>query len=214
MLLSLKVSRMEKSVEVITPWQKVKWWFNFLTAIIMNSVIVVLIIVGILLAFYLVDLKINDIKGVTKPPLYGAYIIVSTSMEPVIHVQDAIVIHRDNELKIGDVCTYLSKDPRWYGIKITHRIIAMDVDDEGKKVYIFKGDANNVQDTLPVYEDQIFGKVIMRIPKIGFVQYFLSRTYGWVIAIVVPCVGLITFDVIKIIKTSKLKRRVRRGAKK
>ena len=165
------------------------------------------------MALYLVDLKINDAKGVTKPPLYGAYVIVSPSMEPVIHVQDAIVIHREEEIKIGDVCTYLSKDPRWYGIKITHRIIGTDVDENGKKVYIFKGDANNVQDALPVYENQIFGKVIMRIPKIGFLQYFLSQAYGWIIAIVVPCVGLITFDAIKIVKTSNIKKRIKRGAK-
>ena len=204
---------MKKELVIETPWQKVKWWFNFITSILMNSVIVILIIIGIMLAFYLVDLMINDSKGVTKPPLYGAYVIVSTSMEPVIHVQDAIVIHRDDEIKIGDVCTYLSKDPRWYGIKITHRIIGTDVDDEGRKVYIFKGDANNVQDTLPVYEDQIFGKVIMRIPKIGFLQHFLSQAYGWVIAIVVPCVGLITFDIIKIVKTTKMKRRIKRGVK-
>ena len=201
----------KENKEVTTTWQKIKWWFNFLTTILMNSVIVILIMVGIMLGFYLIDLMINDSKGITKPPLYGAYVIVSPSMEPVIHVQDAIVIHRDDELKIGDVCTYLSKDPRWYGIKITHRIIAQDVDADGKKVYIFKGDANNVQDALPVYEDQIFGKVIMRIPKIGFIQYFLSQAYGWVIAIVVPCIGLITFDVIKIVKTSRQRRRIKRG---
>ena len=195
-------------------WKKIKWWFNFLTSILMNSVIVVLILVGILVALYYVDNTfMKRTKDGWRARLYGAYVIVSTSMEPIIHVKDAIVIRRVDEPKIGDVCTYLSKDPRWPGIMITHRIIGIDVDDDGKKVYIFKGDANNVADTMPVSYNQIYGKVVMKIPKIGFVQSFLAQSYGWIICIVVPCVGLITFDAIKLVLTIRQKRRLKRGAK-
>ncbi len=202
-----------KSTQVNTTLDKVKWWFNFISSILMNSVIVVLILVGILFAAYYIDVTKNSHTGNWKPPLYGAYVIVSTSMEPIIHVQDAIVIKRVDEPKIGDVCTYLSKDPRWLGIKITHRIIGIDVDENGNRVYIFKGDANNVADQMPVELSQIYGKVIMKIPKIGYIQYFLSQAYGWIIAIVIPCVGIITFDVIKLVKTMQQKRRLKRGVR-
>lgn len=190
-------------------WQSIKWWANFVTTIIMNSIIVILILIGVLFIAYYIDVRKNASTGNWKPPLYGAYVIVSTSMEPVIHVQDAILIKREEELEIGDVCTYLSKDPRWFGIYITHRIIGTDVNEDGEKVYIFKGDANETPDSMPVSGDQIYGKVIMRIPKIGYIQYFLSNAYGWIIAIVVPCVGIITFDIIKLIKTSKLSKKIK-----
>ena len=114
--------------------------------------------------------------------------------------------------KIGDVYTYLSKDPRYFGIMITHRIIGTDIDENGNKVYVFKGDANYSADQMAVSVNQIYGKVVMRIPKIGYIQYFLSSAYGWIIAIVVPCVGIITFDIIKLITNSKSKRR-RRGVR-
>ena len=49
----------------------------------------------------------------------------------------------------------------------------------------------------------------MKIPKIGYIQYFLSQAYGWIIAIVVPCVGIITFDIMKLIRNTTVKKRKR-----
>lgn len=188
-------------------FEVIKWWFNFITTIIMNSIIVILVIIGIIFIAYYVDVMKNTRTGNWQPPLYQAYVIISQSMEPTIHVQDAIVTKRANDLKVGDVCTYLSKNPSYFGIMITHRIIDVKTNDKGEKVYIFKGDNNNTADQMPVEKDQIYGRVIMKIPKIGYVQYFLSNAYGWIIAIVVPCVGIITFDIIKLVKSSRRKRK-------
>ena len=203
--------------EDMSVFQKVKWWANFITTIIMNSIIVILILVGILFLAYYIDVTKNSKNGNWQPPLFGAYVIISRSMEPVIHVQDAIVIKRVDDYQIGDVCTYLSKDPRYFGIMITHRIIGTDIDENGNKTYIFKGDANYSADQTAVYENQIYGKVIMRIPKIGYIQYFLSSAYGWIIAIVIPCIGIITFDIIKLVRNFKVgkkrKKRCLRGEK-
>lgn len=197
--------------EEMTLFQKIKWWLNFVTSIIMNSIIVILVLIGVIFLVYYVDVTKNAKTGNWKPPLYGAYVIISQSMEPTIHVQDAIVIKREDEYKIGDVCTYLSKDPRYYGIMITHRIIGTNINEKGEKVYILKGDANYSADQLAVSNSQIYGKVVMRVPKIGYLQYFLSTAYGWIIAIVVPCVGIITYDIIKLVKNSNSSKRKKRG---
>lgn len=203
---------MDNSLEGKTLFQKIKWWANFITTIIMNSIIVILVLIGILFLAYYIDVTKNSKTGNWKPPLYGAYVIISPSMTPIIKVQDAIVIKRVEEYKIGDVCTYLSKDPRYFGIMITHRIVGTDINEKGEKVYIFKGDANYSADQMSVSKDQIYGKVIMKVPKIGYIQYFLSSAYGWIIAIVIPCVGIITFDIIKLVNNSKLmKKRKKRG---
>ena len=184
-----KMDRNQENVEK-TLWQKFKWWFNFISTIIMNSIIVILVLIGIIFLAYYIDVTKNVNSGTWKPPLYSAYVIVSGSMEPSIHVQDAIYL----------------------GIMVTHRIIGTDVNERGEKVYVFKGDANYSADQLAVEYDQIYGKVIMRIPKLGYIQYFLSSAYGWIIAIVVPCVGIITYDIMKLIMTSKLIKK-RRGIK-
>jgi len=201
---------MTKELKGMKTFEKVKWWLNFITTIIMNSIIVILVLIGIIFLLYYIDVVKNSKTGNWQPPLYQAYVIISQSMEPTIHVQDAIVTKRMDDYKIGDVCTYLSKNPRYFGIMITHRIVGTDINASGEKVYKFKGDNNYSADDLAVSKDQIYGKVVMRIPKIGYVQYFLSNAYGWIIAIVIPCVGIITLDIIKLVKTTSSNKRRRK----
>ncbi len=200
-----------KKTEDRTIFSSIKWWAHFITTIIMNSIVVILVLIGIVFLAYYVDVMKNTKTGNWQPPLFQAYVIISQSMEPTIHVQDAIVIKREDNLQVGDVCTYLSKNPSYFGIMITHRIIGINTNENGEKVYIFKGDNNYSADPMPVQKDQIYGKVVMKIPKIGYVQYFLSNAYGWIIAIVVPCVGIIAFDVMKLIKTMNTTKKRKRG---
>jgi len=182
-------------------WKDIKWLFNYMANVFMYSIIVILILIGILILLYFIDVKKRANTSEWVAPLYGAYVIVSGSMEPTIKIRDAIIIKRydDQELKVGDIITYRSEDPYFYGIMITHRIIDVTYDN-GEKVYVTKGDHNNTRDRLPVKSNQIYGKVIMMIPKIGYIQTFLATSYGWIIAVVVPCFAIIVTDVIKLVK--------------
>ena len=124
-------------------------------------------------------------------------------MVPAIKVQDAVVVMRVpvDKLKKNDIITFDSKDPRYDGITITHRIVG--IENKGTKNVLFrtKGDNNNAEDTALVKGENIYGKVILRLPKIGYIQYFLSNKFGWIIAIVIPCLAIIIYDIIKLIKT-------------
>lgn len=194
-------------------WRDIKWLFNYMTSILMYAIIVILILVGILLVAYYIDNKKN--ARATQVPLYGAYIIVSGSMEPIIKVRDAVLIKRiDNEDDIheGDVVTYRALDESYYGILITHRVVNIQ-EENGKKIYITKGDHNSTIDRSSIDFSQIYGKVVMRIPKIGYIKYFLVSSYGWIIAIVIPSVGIILYDIYKIMKTFKGKNRVKSNRK-
>ena len=190
---------------------QIKWWLHFLTTIILNSTVVLLLMIGVVILIYYIDVMMSMRAGHVRQPLFQAYVIISQSMEPSIHVQDAIIIKREENLQVGDVCTYISKNPSYMGILITHRIIGIQKGQNGKTLYTFKGDNNFSADPLKVEQDQIYGKVVMKIPKIGYIQYFLSNAYGWIIAIVVPCVGIITFDSMKLIRV-KLRKKRRKGA--
>lgn len=185
-------------------WPDIKWLFNYMTSIVMYAIIVVLILVGAILLAYFLDVTKRGNSSEWQAPLYGAYVIVSGSMEPSIHVNDAIVIKRtaSTDLEVGDVVTYRSLDPSYYGIMITHRIIDI-VNEDGEIKYVTKGDANQTRDRSLVSLEQIYGEVIMRIPKLGYLQYFLATAYGWIIAVVIPCVGIIVYDILKLLKTIK-----------
>lgn len=190
-------------------WKDIKWLINYMSNVFMYSIIVILILVGIILLLYFIDIKKRENKAEWTAPLFGAYVIMSGSMEPTIMTRDAIIIRRieDTSLKEGDIVTYRSEDPYFYGIMITHRIIGTDVVD-GETVFITKGDNNATPDRLPIKRSQIYGKVFMVIPKIGYIQYFLATSYGWIIAVVIPCLGIIIYDIMKLIKNIKKNNRI------
>jgi len=189
-------------------WQDIKWLFNYMMSILMYAIIVILVLVGIILLAYFIDVTKRARSGVWEPPLYGAYVIVSGSMEPIIKIRDAIIIKRveDSDIEVGDVITYKSTDPSFYGIMITHRVIEL-VEEDGTVKYMTKGDNNPTRDPQLVTKEQIYGEVVMRIPKVGYLQYFLATAYGWIIAVVVPCLGIIIYDIMKLVKTIRNNKR-------
>lgn len=95
--------------------------------------------------------------------------IMSGSMEPLVYAGDVVIIEKADaaQMKKGDIVQYWAKD-----IFIIHRII--DIDKlEDQTVYITKGDNNNVRDTEPVTAEQIKGKVIATVPKLGLLTYWI-----------------------------------------
>ena len=189
---------------MVSVLKDIKWLINYIITIIMYAIIVLLLLVGAVLLAYFIDFKIRDSR--IETPLYGAYVIISGSMEPIIKVKDAVVIRRvdEKDIKRGDVVTYRSLDEAFYGILITHRVVNIE-EKNGEKVYITKGDNNSTIDRTPVSFSQIQGKVVMRIPKIGYLKYFLVNSYGWIMAVVIPSLAVISYDIVKLFKTIKNK---------
>ncbi len=183
-------------------FKDIKWLLNYMLSTVMYAIIVILLLIGVVLIVYVADFKIRGSR--LETPLYGAYVIVSGSMEPLIKVRDAVIIKRASEdnIKVGDVVTYRSIDPAFYGILITHRVINIENDENGK-VFITKGDNNETVDRTPVNFNQIQGKVVMRVPKIGYLKYFLIEYYGWIIAVLVPSVAVISYDIVKLFRNIK-----------
>lgn len=190
-------------------WQDIKWLLNYMASVFMYSIIAILLMIGVVLLLYYIDVMKNKNSTEWHAPLYGAYVIVSNSMETTIMTKDAIITKRieTEDLKVNDIVTYKSEDPYFYGIMITHRIIDIVEDENGNKLYVTKGDNNNTSDRLKVKPTQIYGKVVMVIPKIGYLQAFIATSIGWLVVIVIPCLGIIIYDVIKLIKNIQKRKR-------
>lgn len=176
-----------------------KIW-KYISTILSYSALVLLLIIAAIFILYVIDVKVQQSRGGTAKPLVGAYVIISGSMEPNIHVYDVIISKRvdTSTLKKGDVITFHSNDTRFYGETVTHRII--EEVDQSKGIYRTQGDANNVADEALTVGDNIMGKVIMKIPQLGRVQSFIASKGGWFIVILVPCLCVISYDILKIIK--------------
>ena len=175
---------------------------HFITKIILYAIFVFLIFIGFVLASYVIGTQRNLKSGNYEPPLYSAFVIISPSMHPNIKVNDAVIVKRAsvNKLKKGDIITFNSTDDRFDGATITHRIVDIIKDTNNDPMFRTKGDNNNVEDATLVRKNDLVGKVILKIPKIGYIQYFLSTSFGWIIIIVIPCLGIIIYDIIKIFK--------------
>ena len=46
--------------------------------------------------------------------------------------------------------------------------------------------------------DNVFGKVIIRIPKLGYLQDLLATSGGWIIVVLIPCLAILSFDIMKV----------------
>lgn len=96
-------------------------------------------------------------------------------------------------LEVGNVIAYMEQDSTTI---VTHRIVDLLEGDSGTE-YITKGDANNVEDSLPVTKEQVIGIFKFRIPKLGDFALFLQEPLGMVLFIGVPLFAFIIYDIIR-----------------
>ncbi len=172
-------------------------------------ILVILVLIGIVLIGIFISGKVAQSKGKTPP--ISLYTIISPSMTPNIKVYDVVVVKTTDTsaLQVGDVISFYSNNVYFDGKPITHRIVEKYNTEEGIS-YITKGDANAVVDNEYVYEQNIVGKVIFKIPALGRVQFFLASQGGWFIAILIPALAVISYDIVKIAKLVAVKNKINR----
>lgn len=178
---------------------------HFLSTVLIYSIVSLLVIVAFMFIAYFIDQRIGASKGEKRGPLFGAYVIISNSMVPNINVYDAVVTARvkTDKLKVNDIITFISKDIKTAGTPITHRIVGIvhEDGDSGKVLgYRTKGDHNNTEDFALIAPDEVLGKVMFRIPLIGYLQMVMTNPIGWILLVVIPCLLIIGSDVMKLIK--------------
>ena len=117
------------------------------------------------------------------------------------------VIKKDaNKLEVGDIITFYSTNALYGGRPITHRIVRKT--DTGD--FIVKGDANEEEDPEVVLTNNIIGKVLFRVPELGKLQFFIASKSGWMIAIIIPVLAIIIYDIYKLIKLIVFKIRLKK----
>jgi len=155
--------------------------------------IAILICVAAIIAVFLLFYRPVSLAGDTLyEPVYTG------SMEPAIPVGSVVVIKPVNPetLKIGDIICFQLSEPT----SITHRII--NITDEG---FVTKGDANEDPDQWIVKKENVIGKVILTIPFIGYIGYFVRTPIGFILLIILPASLIIILEIRNIIKELRKK---------
>ena len=176
---------------------------KYIISVMSYALFIFLLLIGGTLLLYIADIKIRAMKGDYSPPDFNAYVVMSGSMLPTIKVKDIVVTKKvpQEELEVGDIITFISPDTRFGGISVTHRIIDKYYDESiGSYSYRTQGDNNNISDSALVPNTNILGKVILKIPKLGYLQDILSSKGGLIILVLIPCLTILSYDIMKILK--------------
>lgn len=128
-------------------------------------------------------------------------------MVPTINVYDVIFdvkVTDPSKIKKGDVITFVSSSVISKGMTVTHRVtkvvktllVAMNI--------TLKVAANMFEDGATAKSSNLIGRVIFKIPQLGRVQFCLSSKTGWLLCIILPAIGIVVYDVLKLTKAMKI----------
>ena len=178
---------------------KVKKLKNNKTLKIIMNIIRVIIIV-ILAAFVLVVCMQRFSNNKLSLLNHRLFAVVTGSMEPKYKVGD-VLISKDidpSKIKVGDTISYLGNNSNFYGKVITHEVISIEKDTDGKLVFHTKGIANTIEDPV-VSEDQIYGVAITKFKILSFLSKIVNNIYGFYFIVFIPFAVMIFLEFIDII---------------
>lgn len=193
---------------------KIRNFFNnriikIITKVISWIVLIFLILLASILIYYVVSSKLCEKMGKKYEPLISLYTIVSPSMEPNIRVYDVIITKKTNpnDIKEGDVITFISTSTLGEGLTVTHRVKSV-VRTENDVKFRTQGDNNNTPDSALVTSNNLLGKVVFTIPQLGRIQFLLQSKEGWLFCLLIPAIIVVVYDVVKVLKLSNVKQRL------
>ena len=183
--------------------KKTKSFINKIMKLFSYAIIVVLVFLGLFFAYYFVSLKAYEKNPTVKIPKFGLYTIISPSMDPTIKVYDVVVdlnVFNEKNIKVGDIITFISNSNVSKGLIVTHRVVDIKNNADGTRSYFTKGDNNDKTDQSTVNYNDILGKVLFKIPQLGRVQFLIANKMGLILVILLPALGVIIYDFIKLFK--------------
>jgi signal peptidase I len=132
-------------------------------------------------------------------PNFRMAVVRSESMTPCIEMGDIIITARaggtlGTDIKPGKVVSYkLGKSV------VTHRVISVNQEDG---TFETKGDAVKIPDPQLVTPSQVEGIYLFRLPKLGYLTFFMHTKMGWYLTVILPTAILVGFIVREIVKES------------
>ena len=181
-----------------------------LLKILFNIVIFLVCVIAFVLIAYVFLAQIHKDDNNYKPSI-SFYTIVSPSMNPVIKVYDVVVNIKPSgpeDIEIGDIITYVSTNSTSEGMTITHRVVAITKAENGNYEYQTQGDNNSEPDGVLVTYDNVIGKEIMIIPKLGKIQFLLANKKSWLLLLLIPVMIFVFKDIYDLIELFGLRRKV------
>ncbi len=162
---------------------------------IISYVLIIAVIVACLSVITSVLLTKNErIRSVFG---YAFVELVSGSMSPTYDQGDYLLVKTvsSGEVNQNDVIVFVSSDPIIEGHLNTHRIIKIDTNEDGSRVFTTKGDANPDADRYPVYESDVVAKVVADVSWLSKPISLLKSGWGYFIIIMIPILAVLVISI-------------------
>ena len=154
---------------------------------ILGTIIVIMVI------FMCIPFVVPKVIGV------NVYEVVTSSMAPELPVGSVVYVQtcKADEVKVGDIISfYVGTDEENI---ISHRVVEINVDEQGDFFFITKGDANSDIDSMQVDVKHFVGKVKFKINNISWLVRLFDTSTGIIILIGLIIISLclnIAYDLI------------------
>lgn len=150
----------------------------------------ILLIPTILFSLFLIIIELGNSKE--GPSFFNIelYTVISESMSPRLNINDIVIVKKGYEIesyKKGNIITFIRGNE-----VITHRIERV-ISADMRPAFITKGDNNKVEDEDLVKYEDIIGKVVLTMPKIGALVNLLKNKFFFV-SILCLLFGIMHFD--------------------
>lgn len=130
---------------------------------------------------------------------YRMFNIITESMEPDYMVGDVLISKEiePEDIKIGDDVVYKGKERPFKDMIVTHRVIDLNLEEDGTYSFLTKGIANDVDDPI-ITEDQVFGKIIYKVQSFSVLSKAINNMYVFFFVIFIPVVLLVSIKIIQV----------------
>jgi signal peptidase I len=124
-----------------------------------------------------------------------SFVVKSGSMSPAIETGDVVVVDPISaaSVEVGEIVTFESPDG---GDRLmSHRVRAVEETEEGLR-FTTQGDANTADEHWTIAQEGTVGRVLYRVPKLGFAVNVIQSTPGKIGLIALPalllCISLLS----------------------
>lgn len=151
-------------------------FYNALRFLFNNPYPLVVVVSGSMM--HLEDIESKHYKFLEEKFGYNRSYIDSWPLRNGFGIGDILVVIKTEDLKVGDVIVFRNY---CQNIPIAHRIIKINEDGTLQT----KGDNNYFQNVWVCYDERrikredVYGKVVLVIPKIGLIRYFIYSIFGF-----------------------------------
>lgn len=144
---------------------------------------------------------------------YRMFVVLSDSMKDTFVAGDLVVSRETNpeDLKPGDIISFLSADENSAGEIVTHKIREVTVDEDGAPAFRTYGTTTGADDEALVPFNFVLGQYRFRIPGAGRFFEFIKTPAGYVAVILVPFLLIIALQCVNFVKLFRRYRAERRA---